>query len=319
MNRLRGAVAALTLVVGCAQFQPTLPMRAQTMDVDLQLDTIRAGGAKELVYTSRSTQAHQIGRAWLTVASRVPCVGGAEADRILVDDGASAAGSLPPGSHEIRTRFAPYADDLRLDLVLDMEIESGGCLRAPAVSQSVPFDAPKRFVLTTSIDVGGNGDLGGMQATGSLRVGGGGWVGPLLVTAVVGFGGATCNETTCGRDTDNSLRDGLVIPAALDLRYSLGSHTSNGPFTNFLLVGARYSIMPTRLPALDGERRFLVHGIQGVLSWAMADAIRGPFLHKERMPLIELAVPVGVYWSPDVPTNHLVFAVGMDVRFLVPL
>jgi hypothetical protein len=316
---VRGIGASLLAVaLGCARFQPTVPLRAQTQDVDLALESVRAGGAKELVYASRSTAPHEIGHAWLTVATRVPCSGGLEAAAILIDDGLSVPGVLPFGAHEIRARFESSGDDLALDLVLDVEIERGGCLRAPAVSQSIPFVAPKRFVLVSSLDVGGNADLAGMRGTYGWRVGGGGWLGPVLVTAVVGIGGATCNEDICGRGSDNALRAGLALPAALDLRYSLGSSTVNR-LTSVWMVGARYSVMPTRLPALDGERRFVVHGFQGVVGWAMTDAVRGPFLHRERMPLAEFAIPVGVYWSPDAPTNHLVFAISLDLRFLIPL
>jgi hypothetical protein len=34
---------------------------------------------------------------------------------------------------------------------------------------------------------------------------------------------------------------------------------------------------------------------------------------------MELAVPIGVYWSPDTPSRHTAFAAGIDMRFLFPL
>jgi hypothetical protein len=316
---LAGAAAwALAAALGCAHFQPTVPMRAQTLDVDLELESIRIGGDKDLVYASRSADPHEIGHAWLTVATRVPCSGGLEPEGIIIDGRHSAPGTLPPGTHEIRARFGPATDVLTLDLVLDLELENGGCLRAPTMSQSIPFVAPKRFVLVTSLDFAGNSDLAGLRATFGWRVGGGGWFGPVLVTAVAGIGSAICNEGTCGRGSDKNLRDGLAFPASLDVRYSLGDSTRN-LLTSVLMVGARYSITPERLPALDGERRFVVHSFQGVLSWSITDGVRGPFHHKERMPLAEFAFPVGVSWSPEAPTNHLVFAAGLDLRFLVPL
>jgi len=288
------------------------------MDVDLQLESLRVGGSQEVAYATRSIEPHQISHAWLTLPTDVPCTGGAEADRIIVDDGRGAPGALPRGTHEIRARFDTSVRDLTLDLVVDVEIEHGGCLRAPAVSQSLPMVAPRRFVLVTSLDGGGNADLGGIRGMFGLRLGGGGWLGPVLVTAVAGIGEATCADQTCGKGADNMSRSGLAIPAALDLRYSVGSST-NGPFTGVLLVGARSSIMSARVPALDGDRRFLLYGLQGVLGFAWSDAPQGPFLHRERTPLAEFAIPVGVYWSPDTPTNHFAFALGLDVRFLVPL
>jgi hypothetical protein len=312
---------ALTAALGCAHFEPTLPLRARTDDVDLQLRHVSLGSnVRQAVYASRSTKPHEIAHAWLTVATRVPCTGGLEAAAVVVDDGAGALGVLPPGEHELRARFESGADDMALDLVLDVEVEDGVCLRAPAVSQSIPFEAPRRFVLATSLGIDGNADLAGLRSVVGLRVGGGGWVGPVLATAVVGLGASICNEGTCGRDSDNSLRSGLAIPAALDLRYSLGTTTRNR-VTAVYLVGARYSFMSAGLPALDGDRRFAVHGFQGVLGWALSDAPRGPFLHRERTPLAEFAVPVGVYWSPDAPApaGNVVFAIGLDFRFLVPL
>src|SRR6185369_3996432 len=72
----RGRLAALVVVgVGCARFEPTLPLRARTADVDLELRSLRVSGEKEVVYASRSTEAHQLGHGWLTVATRVPCSG----------------------------------------------------------------------------------------------------------------------------------------------------------------------------------------------------------------------------------------------------
>jgi len=317
--RVLGCVAvALTAALGCARFEPTLPLRARTMDVDLQLENIRASGSPEVVYASHSTEPHEIGHAWLTVASRVPCTGGAEANRIVVDDGRGVPGTLPRGTHELRARFDTSVRDLTLDLVVDVEIEHGGCLRAPAVSQSIPMVAPRRFVLATSLDGGGNADLGGIRGMFGFRLGGGGWLGPVLVTAVAGIGEATCADETCGKGDDNMGRTALAIPAALDLRYSLGSST-RGAITSLWLVGARYSIMSAGVPALDGDRRYLIYGLQGVLAWALSDAPEGPFRHRERTPLVEYAIPVGVYWSPDTPANHFAIAVGLDVRFLVPL
>src|SRR5262245_7412234 len=152
----RRSLWGLVIALGCARFQPTLPMRARTADVELELQSIRVGKAKEIVYASRSTDAHQLPRAWMTVATRVPCSGGMEAASVVVDDGVGGPGALPPGAHQLRARFESEADDLALDLVMDVEVEGGGCLRAPVVSQSIPFVAPRRFVLTTSLDLGGN-------------------------------------------------------------------------------------------------------------------------------------------------------------------
>jgi hypothetical protein len=76
-----------------------------------------------------------------------PCGGGQQADQLTIDS-VPAQTDLTPGTHDIRAMLPGRAGDLSLDLVADFEIENGGCLRAPALSHSLPLAPPGRFVVS---------------------------------------------------------------------------------------------------------------------------------------------------------------------------
>jgi hypothetical protein len=254
----------------------------------------------------------------VTVATRDPCSGGADVVAIAVDRGAVGGGLLPPGSHELAVKVDDRLDDLTLDLVVDLQIENGACLRAPAISESVPLEAERRFMLTTGLVLGGNGDLSGLRAFTAFNVGGGGWFGPALLTAQVGGGLSVCNEGTCGLDADDQLKNSWAVPIALDVRYPFAIGARN-KLVSVGLIGARYTFMPLELPALDGDRRFAVHGFQAVLGWAFADNLNPRFRHLERAMPGEFSFPIGVFVDQGAPYHRVVFAAAFEFRFFLYL
>lgn len=320
MRGLRVVIVGVALqALACAtRYHPTIPMRTRSGDVSMELKVVSAGGGRELTFESRSTVPHSISYAWLTVPTRVPCSGGAEVDRITVDGDPTSAGSLSPGTHEIRARFDPADNDFLLDTVLDLQIENGGCIRAPAVSQVIPLVPLKRPLLLVSMNLDGTQNLSGLRAVVGLQAGGAVWLGPLLVAAQAGIASTTCHADDCGKNSEGMLRTGLAFPMTLDTRYKVGS-VVRGRLFNVVSVGARYSFIPVSLPALEGERRLSVHGFHGVFSWAFADAVRGPFEHRERSSTFEMSIPIGVLVDPDAPSHKVAFAAAMCLRYLWPL
>jgi hypothetical protein len=87
---------------------------------------------------------------------------------------------------------------------------------------------------------------------------------------------------------------------------------------NIGLVGARYSFAPVSLPAMDGDRRFAVHALQGVLAWGY-DTLRGPFRHVERALPFEFAFPFGVLVDQGAPNHGVVFVGGIEMRVFLHL
>jgi len=307
------------LAPACARFTPVIPMSARSGDVELRLHHLGVGGpSRTLAFESHSAAPHRVRRGWLTVATRDPCTGGADATGIVIDRGAVADGVLPPGSHELAVKFGNDLDDFSLDVVVDLEIDDGACMRVPAISQAVPLEAEKRLVAVAGFGLVANGDLSGLSSVVDASAGAGGWLGPALVTAQVGVGGSLCNEGTCGRDADGNLRSGLSIPVSIDARYPFGTATS-GKMVGVGMLGARYAFVPVRLPAMDGDRRFVVHAFQGVLSFAIGDNLPGPFRHVERAALWEFAFPIGVLVDQGAPHHGVVFAAGLEMRALFPM
>jgi hypothetical protein len=316
-----GAVALLALAaapLGCAHYEPTVPMRARSADVVLDLQYVAVGGGRQIAYRAHADAPHVIRHAWLTVPTRAPCSGGAAADALDVDGRPSPTGELPAGDHDVRVKLDSNAEDFALDVVVDMEVDEGVCLRAPAVSQSLPMSAPRRLVAVGTMDLAGNSELSGLSAIYDAKVGLGAWLGPVLLTAEAGIGGATCKAQLCGREPDNSLRTGLAIPATLGVRVSPGAGIRNR-VVSVAFVGARYAFASVGLPAPEGDRRFATHALQGVVGWAIGDGTRGPFTHLERGPLYEMAFPIGVVWAPDAPAEKVAFAAAFELRFLLPL
>ncbi len=303
--------------LGCPRFRPIVPMHAQTGDIDIGLKLLRTGPARAFVLESRSSLPHALVRGWLTVASRTHCSGGAEIESFAVDELPSMV--LAPGSHEIVVRFSDGLDDYSLDTVIDLELDDGSCVRAPVISQSIPMVAEKRPLLTFSSVILGNTNLSG-PASGlvsiiSFEVGAGVWAGPVLLNVQAGFAQANCSSGTCAKQSDGSLGSSYSVPLAAEARYAFGAGVVNKLESDWF-VGARYAFTPIRLPTFEGDRSFQTHAVQGVLGWGFGDALRGPFLHLERVIPFELAVPLGVL---AVPGGGIAFTGGVEFRFLLPL
>lgn len=317
----RGCVLGLLLgIQACASvpYEPTMPMGARSGDVEWRLKFVRVGTAREFVLESHSAAAHSIQRGWLTVATRGPCTAGAEADEVLVDGNTTTPASLTEGSHEVRVRFDGRADDLSLDLVLDLELEKGLCVRTPVVSQSIPLEAKKRPLVVGSMLFDGNADLSGLRALFGGQVGFGEWLGPVLLTAEAGLGGSVCNAGACGKASNGDLKTGIAIPFTIDASASVG-HVVWNKVPNAGLLGARYSYVPVRLPLLDGDRWLSVHGFYGVLGWGVGQGTKAPIRHAERTTLYELAIPIGILVEPSAATHKVAFAAGFGLRIFIPL
>jgi hypothetical protein len=305
--------------VACAHYEPTVPMRARSGDVTLDLASVTPiGPTEQIAYRAHSESARAIRHAWLTVPSRQPCTGGSAATSVVVDGRPSADGSLPPSDHQLAIRLDPNPNDFALDLVVDVETDDGRCLRAPAVSQSIPLAPRRRPLAIATIEVGGNSQLSGLRSIYGFKLGLGGWLGPVLVSAEAGIGGSNCDADLCGRRSDDSLKSGLAIPAALSARVSPFA-TRKNRVVALAFLGARYAFTGVGLPTMDGDRRFATHAFQGVLSWALGDGVPGPFTHPERGPLAEFALPFGLIWAPGAPGDKVAFAAAMELRFLLPM
>jgi hypothetical protein len=85
------------------------------------------------------------------------------------------------------------------------------------------------------------------------------------------------------------------------------------------MIGARYAYVPVRLPATNGERRFSVHALQGVLAWGFGDNLSGPFRHLERAISYEVAVPIGIIVDQGAPAGGAAFAAGVEIRMMFHL
>src|SRR5262245_5067620 len=166
------AVAAGAMLGGACgvQFRPSLPMRAQSNDVTLELKSVRVGLARNAVLESRSTAPHVLRRGWLTVPTRAPCSGGANITDISVDGG-GPDGFLPPGVNTLRLAYDDTLDSYTLDAVADLETDDGACLRVPVLSQSVPMEPAPRFVLALGVWVQGGTELAGVESLADVHVG----------------------------------------------------------------------------------------------------------------------------------------------------
>jgi hypothetical protein len=307
-------VAALLLVAGCATgFEPTVAMRGRSRDVDVQLLEVRASAASaRFLYRTRSIVSHQLGKAWLTVADRAPCSGGAEATNLELDG--LETSTLVAGTHALAATF-DSRNSLRFDLVVDVELDGPGCLRAPAISQSLPMVPPRRFLLVADLSINFTG-LPDLRAVDTVGLGGAGWVGPLLLSAEAAIGAGTCNSGACGRDSGGQLRESLAFSAGADARYLLDAFSLNR--IGWLFTGGlRYRVSSARLSAPATRHMATVHSAQAVLALGMADRAPGPFAHLERTPLLETAVFVGPTVDPE--SRRVATSGGIEIRVLLPL
>jgi hypothetical protein len=295
-------------------------MRGANADVDMTLTRIAVGGnVRDFSFATRSDLPHGLRRGWLTVPTREPCSGGAEVTQLFIDGEPSATGLLPVGLHEVRARIESNADDLALDAVIDLEIEDKGCLRAPAVSQSIAISVPNRMVLMTDLFIEGNSALSGLRSAIGIHVGAGAWLGRFLLTGGLGFAEAVCDPDLCGKDDMGNARSRGAFSLAANADYLVGSARINRLF-NFLTVGARYSYLPATIPAPEGDRHFDVHSFNAVLTWSYGDTMaHGPFQRQERGPVAQLAIPIGLVYAPGAPKEHTGFGIGLSVRILLPI
>ena len=77
---------------------------------------------------------------------------------------------------ELAVRLEDRLDDLSLDLVVDLEIDQGACVRVPAISQSVPLEVEKQFVVVSGLGFAFNPDVSGCAGSSTfMRARAGGW------------------------------------------------------------------------------------------------------------------------------------------------
>jgi hypothetical protein len=297
------------------QYEPRIPTGARSGDVELALVHVAAGRQRDFVFTARADSAHALKRGWLTVPTRAPCSGGEELEALLVDEGMT--GMLPPGTHQLRATIPAKLFDLQLDTVMDFEVE-GGCLRTPAVSQSVPLVARRRPILVFATAVDANSALSGLQDLVAFRLGGGGWFGPVLATGELGLGVAECKKSVCGENDNGGPRNRLTVSGAASAQVLLASGRLLGDFSA-LTMGARYSFAPVTVPALDGDRQFAVHALQAVPGLSVGYGGVGPFQHQERGPMMQMTFPIGVVHAPGAPNERTAFVIGLELRVLLPL
>lgn len=290
-----------------------LEMEGRSADTKLRLVEMRMAPAPEFVYASHSAVARSIQRGWLTDGTRPPCTDGIKVDEILVDGDSPASHSIPAGDHELRVRFSALRRDLELDLVLDLQVNDGTCIRAPAVNQSIPFVAKKRLAIIVATPIEGHGNLSGMNGYLAGTLGAGGWVGPTLISGALGFGGAMCNPATCAKGADGKVRHGLALPLSATVQYYPTFHRQDGILTAPFL-GLRYAYVTGWLPATGGDKRVGVHGIHAFLGWSAGDGTPGPLRNMERNQLLELGIPVGIWIDPYAQGNHVAFGSGFELR-----
>jgi len=313
--RAARACALVLLAVGCARFQPVTPLRAQSGSVTMELKYLRLGPLGEMVFAASSPEARDLSQAWFTVATRSPCTGGDELDDMRVDGRASAW--LPAGEHELSLWPRSGGLEFGLDTVVDIRSDAG-CIRVPAVSQSIPIEVAARPDLLVTTDVLYTPMPSGLRSLIGFQLGVGQWVGPVQLIAAAGFGGAVCQEWACGHDAQNNLRDGASIPLSLEARYAFGTARVR-QFLNIGFLEARALVTPYWLPLPGGDQRFTATSAFVALGWAFLEVPPGPWRHLERAPHMELAIPVGITTSSGGTGPRTAFSGGMTVRFVFSL
>jgi hypothetical protein len=233
---------------------------------------------------------------------------------ITIDAGEEGRWSIPAGQHEVRARFAPTSQDM--DLVLDLELEEGRCLRTPVFSKSLPLEATPRTQVSVSSPLEVVADLRGLRGLIAFQAGISRWVGPTRLSAEVGYGASYCNQETCGKDDQGRPRSGHAVPLSFlavvsPLRWELPAGSSVG------LVGARYSYTPLSLPLPEGTRWFAMHGLHGVLGWGLALRRLENVRHPERAIAMEVTIPVGILVDPGSAGGKVAFSTGLTCKFFL--
>ena len=311
--RKAGIALVLACATGCvrAELRPTLPMWSHSEDVDTQVDALNVGLKREFVLRMTSPAPHRIRRAFLTVPTRLPCQGGLEPLTVSVDGRPELA--VPVGEHEVRASFE--RDDFSSDLVLDLELDEGRCVRTAVYSTSLGFAATSRTTISVSMPALANANLRGLSGIIAGQLGLGRWIGSVRLLGEVGVGGGFCRKETCGKNDQGGAKSGLAIPLGVEATYrAFQLDLPRG--TSFGLVGLRYSYTPVRLPTLAGDDQFAVHGIHAQLGWQLVEVLRGNLRHLERVGGMEVTLPIGVLVDP---AGKAAFSAGLVARFLAPI
>ena len=309
---------AVLVPAGCGvRFQPAVPMRAQSGDVELDLTSIRVGLSPEIVFTAHSTAPHTIDHGYLTVATRAPCTGGADLSRISIDGEPVGTRLLSAGTHTLRIESPDRMKGYTLDIVADFAMVDGTCARVPVLSQSIPLDPQPRFVLVLGAGALGNTTLAGVKASADFQIGGGATAGPILVTGHFGVGTVQCVASLCGPGDDGKARTAPSYGGALTASGGLPL-SGTALQGSILTLGARYSFSTTRLPAMEPARRLDFHALQALIGWGMGVGFPGPFRHRGMTPFIEFAIPVGVM-AEQSALSQVALVGGIEARFLLDL
>ncbi|HEY0715675.1 MAG TPA: hypothetical protein VGF45_23535 [Polyangia bacterium] len=316
---LRSALGCLLVgVLGCVHHVPTVPMRSELDGISLDLQRLRVGTSKTFTFVSRSTEPLSIERAWLTTATRGPCAGGQDA-RLITVNGAPG-GAIAPGEQQVAFEFAgPRAFDL--DVVMDVRLHGGRCVRVPVVSGSLPFDTEARPLFVVSLDLlGVNRGFSDMNAVQGLRAGAGYPVGPFVLSAEAGIGYALCDPAVCGKDDSGQPRSQVTPSYAAQALYAFPSSRESILFDRFFL-GLGYRFQPVRLPTPDETRRFTTHLITLAPGMAEVGSKAPPHLlrNNHRSRWFALAIPIGVAIAPSGNTKKVGFVLGLDLRIILPI
>lgn len=310
-------MAAALVACAPARYRPTVPMQARSADLQLGLRRLELGpGVARFVYQLQTGTARTIRQVWLTVPTRAPCSGGAKADTIRVDGG--DGGAVSAGPHSLEVEFAGAASATKLDLVVDVGFVGGGCARAPAISQSLPMTADTRFALLGTADAAAGQDLRGFGGVIAGRLGAAAWLGRVMIGLEAGVGSALCNVSTCGEGENGQIRSRVTFPLAINALYSFPTTLLPNGLDAWRL-GAQYTLLPVRVPALTGERRFIVHGLQVMPGWGLGPLAAGPFVDAHRNLNMELFLPVGVFIDPSGNSRTVGLYAGAAIRVLFPL
>lgn len=314
--RLIPAVLVL-LSTGCLRFQPAVPMRAQTADIELELANLRLGLSPQIVLTARSSAPHVIERGYLTVPTRAPCTGGADMTSIAIDGQPAKDGVLPAGTHTLRIESADRMNGYTLDIVADIVMTDGTCARTPVLSQSIPLNAEPRVVLVAGVGALGNTTLAGVKASADFQIGAGGTVGPVLVTAHFGVGTAQCVASLCGPGDDGKAKVATALGGALTAirGFPLPGEALRG---SLLTLGARYSFFTVRLPALAASQRVDFHSVQALIGWGVGAGLPERIRGRGMTPVIDFAFPIGVM-AEQSALSQVAFVGGVELRMLLDL
>jgi hypothetical protein len=139
----------------------------------------------------------------------------------------------------------------------------------------------------------------------------------MLTVGELGVSQAECKRALCGSADNNGLRRRTTVSGALSAHFEVASGRLWGAYS-LATLGPRYSVTPVTLPAPDGDRSFVVHGLQAVPGYSLGFSYRGPFQHRERGLLMQVNVPIGLVVAPGAPAEKTAFAISLELRVLLP-